>query len=423
MTVTSDPTTGTSPVLAASGPEEALDLRHLGKRFDRILHEIETEQGATDEFVCLARQLLQGVAVCLFELDSTYQIAAKPCSCVPTELSEQSLHQLYLLARRTQDAETAQLVQMQGQNTQVALGVPVFRHDRRVEALVVLTSWTVEDRRQITSVLQVVQLLAVFAGQWRGSFDRARHSSKLELLEMLTCAADAANRSAQFADAAEIFASSLANHFSARLVALGLRRRGARCTVAGMSHRHSVSRGAPLVEVIESVLAERLAMPEAESVEKLEILEKGTEAVSQLRDATDAQAIYRAAWHDGLGEVHGVLLMICDQLLTPNEMVDLRQACAIIGPHLARLRHTRLPWWQRARVTFERLSIQLRRMVIVGVAAFALALFAVPVPHRVKCRCEVQPVTRRFVARRTKDGCRMSSSSPAIWSSLVRSWP
>jgi hypothetical protein len=378
-------------------PPARLDLRRLSHHCEQIPRTAHNELEATHRLVQLTRELTHGVAVLYFGLDSTHQLAVDPCSRSPDQVGEHLLNQLYLLARRSQDTEVAQLVQMPGESPQIAAAVPVPRRDGKVEVLVVLMGFSGEDRRQVAGVVQVAQLLAAFAGQWRGCFDQVHVSARADLFEQLVRAAGAANRAQRWTSACEDFANCLADHWGAQLVVIGQRRRGDMCRVAGMSHGFPPSPGAPLVAAIEAVMAEGLARKDHEPLEQLSSGELGTESTAQLQSLLNSQGIYRSLLCDGAADVLGACLIIRDCPFSSAEQVGLRESCQFIGPHLARLKQTRLSWWQRGRNAFKQLAPMTRRTIIVATGAAALLLFALPLPYHVKCRCDVQPVTRRFV--------------------------
>jgi hypothetical protein len=398
MTVASTPNSTNPAATREASTEDRLNLRQLGQQLKQLVQRSTSDSTAINGLVRITQQLTGGLAIVYYGVDSQQQLVADPRSCTAQDMAEPTLHQLYLLARRAQDAESAQVVQLQQEVPQVAVAAPVFCRDGRVEAMVAITACTVSDRRQVAGVLQLMQLLAAYAGQWRGTFDQLQSSRQLELMEGLLRASRAANIAMSLPEAAEAVAEFLTTRFSLRLAAIGVRRHGGTCRLIAISHQSQIARGAPLVTAIESALAERMALPGADAYEHTDVVERGTEAVLQLRRLMESHEIYRLLFRDGAGDVIAACLLVRDTPLTGDEEADLRQAGEFIGPQLARLKRTRFPLWQRWQLAFDKLTATTRRTVMVGLWVVAFILFAVPFPHRIKCRCEVQPVTRRFVA-------------------------
>jgi hypothetical protein len=370
-------------------------LSHVCQQIPRTA---ATEAEATHRLVELTRELTQALAVIYFGLDSTQQLAADPCSQSPGRLGEHSLNQLYLLARRAQDIEVAQLAQVHGESPQVALAVPVPRRDGQVEVLIVVTGLSAEDRRQVAGALQVTQLIAAFAGQWRGCLDQGQVAARTDLLEKLVRAANAANRTVRLQNACDVFANCLADCCGAQLVAIGLRRRSDACRIAGISHGYPTSPGAPLVVAIETAMAEGLTRKgQLKRLEHLGDAELATESVVHLKTLLNRQSIYRVVLSDGSGDPVGASLIVREPPFGAHDEAQLLEACELIGPHLARLKQGRPSWWRRGRAAYHQLAPKSKRSVLISVAAAAVFLFAVPLPYRVKCRCEVQPVSRRYV--------------------------
>jgi hypothetical protein len=253
--------------------------------------------------VSIARQLTGSLSIVYYGLDSHDQLAADPCSCTPSDLAEPVEQQLYLLARRALDAESVQIAQLQHAVPQLGLAIPVFRRLGGVEVLVAVTALSLADRRQLAGLLQVLQLLAAYAGQWRGTFEQWQTSRQLHVLEGLLQAANTANKALTFPEAAEALAGFLAGRFSLQLAAIGVRRRGGSCRLIALSDHCIVTRGAPLVTAIESALAERMALAGADWYEHTDFIQRGTEAVSQLRRQLESHEIYRLLFRDGAGDV------------------------------------------------------------------------------------------------------------------------
>jgi multidrug efflux pump subunit AcrA (membrane-fusion protein) len=214
----------------------------------------------------------------------------------------------------------------------------------------------------------------------------------------LLAAVDAANRSADLTAAARVYADLLSRLLAARLVAMGLRRAGRTCRLVAIAGQDRIVRGAPLVSAMEGVLTERLAARGADSPEPGGSSERTTDAERLLRELLPANAYRCLRLHDGDGHLRGACLLVYDQPLTDEGEKLLERAVELIGPHLVRLRRNGHPWWQRCGRAYRQLARAARRACIGLVVAGAVLLFALPLPFQIRGRCEVQPVTRRFVA-------------------------
>ena len=147
---------------------DAIDVRLLGKQMDEMLRSSPDVVEATGRFVRFTRRLVSAVVVLHYANDSTGQLSTIPLCRDPESLDDAALSQLYALALRTQQQQTAQLAQGQGGDPRLAMALPIFCRDGQVEVLLAVVASGKSELHAIALHVQLLQLIASYLGQWRG---------------------------------------------------------------------------------------------------------------------------------------------------------------------------------------------------------------------------------------------------------------
>lgn len=250
--------------------------------------------------------------------------------------------------------------------------------------------------------LMTLQAVAVQIAAWQTARDAAAReliAKRMAALTELQCRLEA---SATVAEACRSLANELQRYLECQQVIIGLCPDGSsRCRVESISGVDSVQRHSEKTRLAEAALEEVIARGETSIWPASDDSGRyGLKAQQQFASATEAETLIGSSLIDDQGTVLGAWLLAGDAAdLKKDDVLAMIHAAekpvaSLLGL-LKRAQHGRL------RRMVDSLCSQLRRRrgrVIVAVAFLCLLSLLAPVPHRVKCDCLLEPVTRRFVA-------------------------
>lgn len=390
---------------AAGKPDNTNEwnVRQLGLTLDQLVSGAASESEALNRLVELLRQLFGASAVLWFDSDASGQIRSQPRCSWPDTIPASVASQLRALAERAHSLGAAQLAQARENVARIAMAVPVFRPHSPRAVLVLLLEHSADEPRLLTSILQSVQFAAAFAG--RLSADGAPATEVLfqahqDLLGRLA----RADRTQSTKESMEIAAEDLARHLKARWVAIGVRGAGGACRLQANSGRLAFQRGAPLVNALESVLAEAMLTSDVDDASDQACrssdrsAQRDTESVALLRQLTEAHGIHWVPLHDSAGVTYAAAVGILDRPVEDSALGAWRSAAEIWGPRLSLIRHAHQGLARRVTRWYRGQTVRQRRRLFVGILGVLLMMTLLPFPHRVKCSCEVQATSRRYIA-------------------------
>lgn len=192
-------------------------------------------------------------------------------------------------------------------------------------------------------------------------------------------------------------------HLDCDQVVLGLRR-GTRhsCRVAAISGVSRIDHRSERVRALEAVLDEALvrdeltAWPPVDASDRHALL-----AHKRLAESVGVGCVISCPIRDEQGTVQGAWLLLGDEdrlARRPATTRLLRAAATPVGSCLALLRRAERGWLQK-RISGVRDALRKKWCrAMLAVAALVVAAMFIPLPYRVKCDCELQPVVRRYVA-------------------------
>lgn len=381
---------------AADEPQQ-FDIRRLGQRLNDLLRTSSSESVATDRLLELTYQLTGAVLALYYAEDTTEQLASEPTNQFPPQrTSDAALEQLYSLALHARSDRTVQMAVAKSDRARVAIAIPVFCRRSGLEVLVLLCDGETDERRRLAGIVQISQFLAAYAGQWRGNFEPQQVVSERFTEDSLIAALQDGAGARSFLDAAKRFANYCSTQLGARYVAVAVRRRGGLAKLIAMSEPYDFERGSPLVSWLESALAEVMT-DDAEHFE-LDRTGRPTESIQELCKLVGTEQLHRLPLCDAEGRAFGACIAISDQLLTASDQDSFKQATQIWGPVLALWKNAKSERLKQLRAKYAALSAKGKQACWAIALAMGVTFFAVPLPHRVQCRCEIQPVTRRYIA-------------------------
>ena len=203
-------------------------------------------------------------------------------------------------------------------------------------------------------------------------------------------------------EACRVLADELQTYLGCEQVLVGLCANGStRCRVTAISHVDAVPAHSEPTRLAQAALQEAIARSDLTVWPALDESQRyGLLAHAQYAKSHPFAAVASSPLRDERGVVRGAWL-----IAGPAQVVRCEGALALLRAAESPVASTLqlLTRAQRGRILtlFTELSCLLRRrrgQLILALLGLLVALLFVPVPYRVKCDCELEPVTRRFVA-------------------------
>jgi RND family efflux transporter MFP subunit len=279
----------------------------------------------------------------------------------------------------------------------VAVTAPVFHRGRLPDALAAVVPDAKREPAQ-----PVLQLAAAHVTLWH-NLQAAAHmdaqvqtaTALLELLEKLAACDD-------LAQAGSTLANELQRYLACQQVVLGLCRRHQRdCRLTAVSGLAQFDRRSDFTRDAEAMFAEAL-LRNAATVwpPQAEADRHATRAHQKLCMTAEAEGIFSAPLRNQQGEMIGVWAFLGTQaLLERPQVAQFAELCAKqVGTWLQLQRRLEAnvitgPW--------RKLTRRIRRWpLLAGVTGAALlaGVLAIPLPYKMRCDAQIQPVLRRYVA-------------------------
>lgn len=276
---------------------------------------------------------------------------------------------------------------------QVVVAAPVFRRSEPPEAIAVLCA-----RQQgvglVATALQAAAMaltLAELAAQFRGSVAASqRHAARAECLEQIAGAES-------LRAAAHWLSDRLQERCQSELTAVGLRPRTATIVqVHAIAGTRGFDRSSEFVRAMEAALDD-IALQDATLTHPPAPDAPTAISLRRLCGLADASTAIGMPLRDAEGNVLGAWLSV-GQLPIPLALDMIGEFNAAAGQAISWLmRAERGPLTRTARKAWRTIRRNRGRYLAITLAA-VIAILLLPAPYRVRTHCELQPVTRRFVA-------------------------
>jgi hypothetical protein len=272
------------------------------------------------------------------------------------------------------------------------VAAPVFRRGAVPDAVVVVCGAMTAERAQQLAVLAATH--ATLADLWHDVQD-VGHTVRataaiLELLEGMERADGMAAACGELAD-------RLLRHFGCQRVAVGLYR-GGRCRLQSLGSSETFDRRSEVTHALEAALDEALlrrtlsVFPPTDAAQRHSL-----RAHQRAAGLASVGCVVTLPLINGRGEPVGGCLLLgdSDPLTSPRclRFLETLAPQAAQSLDLIRAAH-RTGTWRRWK---ERCSRQ-SAIWLVCAALILSGVLCIPMPYRVRCDCELQPVTRRFIA-------------------------
>jgi len=336
------------------------------------------------------------VAIHYFERNLAGELAiGQTLHSADDQLAERSAKQLLALCQSACGQGKVE-VRQQAAPARILVAAPVAVRGQGPEAIGAIFSGSDLPRH-----LLLMQVVASHIVLWHNLKDakiqesNARDSAVLlELLEQIEQAAAGKN-------ACLALVNESVGYLNCRRVIIGLRSGGkGKCRVATMSGAARFDRRSRPVQAIEAALDEAIVRDQLTAWPATEAgVQHGALAHKTVCSAEDTKSAISVPLRTSDGEAVGALIALDEADGVTQSVKRFLQAA---GPSLAtslgvmqRLEGGRLTKCMR---TAGRACASWKGTIALALAALLLAAMAIPLPYKVGCDCQIEPVTRRFVA-------------------------
>lgn len=288
---------------------------------------------------------------------------------------------------------------LSGAHAWTVIVVPVVFFDRAPEVLYAVFRQRSDDVTRVTSTLQLgsigLALAHVVADQ---KFARAEAANLSALLELLAAIDNSANPTAGY----QFLVGDLRKHLGCRQIALGLTRKGQiDCRLAAVSGISGFDQRSEFTNKIEAALNESTLRNEMTVVSVAQQSNsEGSRAHRNLLHSSQATTVITAPLTAEDGTIVGAWAFLEDRDETgSNETIQFARASgAIVGARLDTLRRSQPHFLLRPLNAL--LAAAGSRKALIGflVCLLVFAAMVLPMNYKVRCDCQLEPVSRRFVA-------------------------
>lgn len=260
------------------------------------------------------------------------------------------------------------------------------------------------DRTEVIPQTSFLTLQAVAAqiSTWRATQDAAakdaaalRMAALIELIGRIETAQTPA-------EACRLLVDELQDYLGCQQVVVGLcRDDGSRCHVAAISNVDAFSANGDKARTAQAGLQETIVRDKLSTWPAPDDGSRyGLKALEQYALACQAELVIGSPLRDDQGTVRGAWLIAgpAEALRHDGVQTLLRAASTSIASALQLLDRAQSGWIAGLLKSLVQSIRQRRGQAVLVVLAMAVAAMFVSVPHRVKCDCQLEPVTRRFVA-------------------------
>lgn len=348
------------------------------------------------ELASLIDRQCHPVAIHYFERNQAGELAVgQTLHSADDQAAERSAKQLLALCRSACGQGKVE-VRQQAAPARILVAAPVAVRGRGSEAIGVIFSGN-----EVPRHLLLAQIVASHIVLWYNLQDgkaqesNARDSAVLlELLEQIEQASSLGN-------ACHVLVNELQGYLNCRRVVLGLRTGGkGKCRIATMSGVARFDRRSQPVQSIEAALDEAIVRDQVTEWPATEAgIQHGALAHKAVCSAEDTNGAISVPLRTTDGEAVGALIVL-DK--ADNATQNVKRFLQAAGPSLAtslgvmqRLEGGRLAKCLRTAV---RVGASWKGKIALAVAVVLLAAMAIPLPYKVGCDCQIEPVIRRFVA-------------------------
>jgi hypothetical protein len=292
-----------------------------------------------------------------------------------------------------------QVNQFESQGALLGIAVPVFSRNQPPEALAIAVPHTT---RLVERIFVILQLAASHVTMWNmlQDFNQAEGESQATaaLLEILAQVSACDSLSL----AAYTLAGALKNDFQCQQVAIGLRPKGARrCVLLALSEHAKFDRNSSFVRSLEAALDEAMLRGTlAVWPDTGEGKSHATRAQQKVGVENGAQTVITAALENEAGAPIGAWLFLGEHEFgkQPDQVNRIRASAMPVGSCLQMVQRAERGTLSRWAGKLAESRKSWRAPVVLAAAGALAAILCLPLHYQIKCDCQMQPFTHRFIA-------------------------
>jgi RND family efflux transporter MFP subunit len=382
------PAVRTSDLAKLRGLQRKL-LQHVSSSPDKV--------ELLQELAAIISEFSESAVVHYFERNQTGELASSHrLHSASDDTTDQTAKQLLALSQAAcGNGEVA--VREQAVPARLFISAPVALRGQGPEAIGVVFTGNEEPRHLILLLQIVASHVVLWHVLQKSSAQEASALDSAVLLELL----ERIEQAPTLGHACHVLVGGLQGHLNCRRVALGLRPSGkGRCRIAAMSGSARFDRRSPIAQSIEAACDEAIIRNELTVWPTTDAATRhGALAHKAVCTTDDAKSAISIPLSDQNGNSIGAIVVL-DEPDDATQSVSrfLRAAAPSLATSLGvmqRLEGGRLAKFARAT---GRVWKSWKGKVALVLIALLLAAMAIPLPYKVNCDCQLEPVTRRFVA-------------------------
>lgn len=251
------------------------------------------------------------------------------------------------------------------------------------------------------AITPILELAAVHMALW---YTRHELADRDEEARFMATVAELASRLASSDDlglATYTLVDELQRFLECRQVVLGLSRNGKSCRVAAISGTNGIDRRSNRVCAMEAALdeagvrGELSVWPPNDAGNRQALM-----AHRKLAESTAARSVIGSPIRDDRGELQGAWLFLGDEALSQNAKAHrfIEAAAPVVGSSLSLLKRAERSVFGKWTRTAAKALQQWTGRAVLALIGLLVGLMFLPLPYKVTCDCELQPVVRRYVA-------------------------
>ena len=380
---------------AVAAKKPSLDLRVLGETLGNIPRMAKDEAAALTALTRIVKQLTSSQIAMYFPTDTSGKVV-EGAVVSAGQADEETQQLLWKIGSLTIGERSVQTSRCSDTSNDIIVCVPIVRPRHATESLATVISVT-DPARILPGVVQILQLVAAFAAQWRGRIGEGNINEQLGLYASLTSLLAEASQKTTLEQFAQHVIGGLRDEFGLASAAF-VKDRRSKMRVLAMAPAQKFDRQSELVRVMAAAAEEaKLHAESNDQIDVFSLTQLRTETSVKLASLSQAEHIDCLVIrnHDRSISGFGLLIGGSRSKAAPEA---LSIASNLLG-HQQEVFQKAVPGLlRRIRIAYRK-AFRRRWIVNIGIPAIAIALLlAAPFPLKIKTNCTVQPETKRYIS-------------------------
>jgi len=379
----------------------ALELRQLQRDLIRALSASSDKESLLSAIGGAVAKSINPVVMQYFQRDGDQQLAPawQHHASEARQWQEAIFKPLLALSDQACNKGVLQVDRISTLDDMLGYAVPVYLRNRAPEVLAIAISNTTQLSER---AIVILQLAASHITMWYmlRAFNQAEAESQASaaLLDILA----KVNTCDSLPLAGYTLTCALQQDFQCQQVAIGLRKDGAqRCVLLALSEHAIFDSNSSYVRMLEAALDEAIlrgtlaTWPDTGQGEC-----HATRALQKVGTQNGSQAVISAPLENEAGDLIGAWLFLGEKEFgkQPSQVNRIRASAIPVGSCLQMAQRAERGTMARLAGTYKRNRKSWRAKLLLITAVVLAATLSMPLHYKVRCDCQVQPFTHRFIA-------------------------